>query len=106
MIHQSGHLREMARCLYYAGGDMSIRLKLQFDQNLSGFLSPSHRHGTFELALEGTPSIKDVIESLGVPHTEPGIILVNQVPVPFRTRPVQLRPSLVVSQAGRWERAP
>lgn len=58
-------------------------LKLAFEDDLRIFLTTSKRHGAIELDVDGTPSIKDVIESLGVPHTEPDSILVNQVSVPY-----------------------
>jgi uncharacterized protein len=59
------------------------RLKLEFEDDLRIFLTTAQRHGAFELDVDGSPSIKDVVESLGVPHTEPDSILVNQVSVPY-----------------------
>jgi uncharacterized protein len=59
------------------------RLKLAFEDDLCIFLTPAQRHGAFELDVDGSPSIKDVVEFLGVPHTEPDSILVNQVSVPY-----------------------
>jgi uncharacterized protein with PIN domain len=58
-------------------------LTLAFEDDLRFFLAPAQRHAPFELDVDGSPSIKDVIESLGVPHTELAIILVNQVSVPY-----------------------
>jgi len=58
-------------------------LTLAFEDDLCTFLTPAQRHGTFELNVDGSPSIKDVVESVGVPHTEPDTILVNQVSVPY-----------------------
>lgn len=52
-------------------------------QELNDFLSPSRRGVEFELSLHGTPSVKDVVESVGVPHTELDVILVNGESVGF-----------------------
>jgi uncharacterized protein len=49
----------------------------RFYEELNDFL-PKHRRKTdFEAAFKGKRSIKDMIESLGVPHTEIDLILVN-----------------------------
>ncbi len=50
---------------------------LRFYEELNDFLSKDKRKITFEQPILGTPTIKDVIESLGVPHTEVDLILVN-----------------------------
>lgn len=50
---------------------------LRFYEELNDFLTEDKRKITFEFPLVGTPSVKDVIESLGVPHTEVDLILVN-----------------------------
>ncbi len=59
------------------------RLTLRFAGDLTSFLAHAQRHGAFSLTVEGTPSIKDVIESVGVPHTEADVIIVGGVSVPF-----------------------
>src|SRR5215467_2338209 len=65
------------------GGIMTL-LTLAFEEDLRIFLTPAQRHGgAFELEVDGSPSIKDVVESAGVPHTEPDCILVNKVSVPY-----------------------
>jgi uncharacterized protein with PIN domain len=52
-------------------------IHLRFYAELNDFL-PSHRKQlTFTHVLEGRAAVKDVIESLGVPHTEVDLILVN-----------------------------
>lgn len=57
---------------------------LHFHDNLNDFL-PAHRHKVvFSHQFDGGPSVKDMIESLGVPHTEVVLIMVNHQPVTFR----------------------
>ena len=55
----------------------------RFYEELNDFL-PKHRRKTdFEAKFKGKRSIKDMIEALGVPHTEIDIILVNGNSVDF-----------------------
>ena len=51
------------------------------------FLRPAHRHGPVPVALDGTSSLGHVVESLGVPLTEVGPLLVNGEPAEARYRP-------------------
>ena len=50
---------------------------------LNDFLPVRRRHVTWTHSVDGHPSVKDVIESLGVPHPEVDLILANGVSVPF-----------------------
>jgi uncharacterized protein with PIN domain len=50
---------------------------------LNDFLRPERRQVTSSHAVDGHPSVKDVIERLGVPHPEIDLILVNGCSVPF-----------------------
>jgi uncharacterized protein with PIN domain/sulfur carrier protein ThiS len=50
---------------------------------LNDFLPSRHRHVTSLHEVDGRRSVKDVLESLGVPHPEIDLILVNGVSVPF-----------------------
>jgi uncharacterized protein with PIN domain len=54
---------------------------------LGMFLRPSRRGGPVLVALDGTSSLGHVVESLGVPLTEVGRLLVNGQPVPPGYRP-------------------
>ena len=55
----------------------------RFYEELNDFL-PRHRRKTdFEADFKGRRSIKDMIESLGVPHTEVDLILINGKSVDF-----------------------
>jgi uncharacterized protein with PIN domain len=59
----------------------TIRLKLHGD--LPFFLGTKTRRETVERALREKTSVKDVIESCGVPHPEVDLILINGRPVNF-----------------------
>jgi uncharacterized protein with PIN domain len=58
--------------------------QFHFYDCLNDFL-PSHRQKiAFSHHFRGAPSVKDIIESLGIPHTEVALIIVNHQPVDFR----------------------
>lgn len=59
------------------------RATFRFYAELNPFLLRSKRHTAFDHTFEGRQSIKDMIESLGVPHTEVDLILVNGQSVDF-----------------------
>jgi uncharacterized protein len=56
---------------------------LRFYAHLNNHLPLKKRQMLFPCRFEGRRSIKDMIESLGVPHTEVALILVNSEPVDF-----------------------
>lgn len=58
----------------------------RFYAELNDFLAPERRHRSFEHAFDGTPAVKDRIESLGVPHTEVDLVLVDGESVDFAHR--------------------
>ena len=58
-------------------------VRLKFYGDLPFFLKSKHRNGIVERNLGEKSSVKDVIESCGVPHPEVDLILVNRVPVDF-----------------------
>ncbi len=60
-----------------------VRVSVRFYGEINEFLPLARRERAFEHTVEGTPSMKDVIEALGPPHTEVGAIVVNGAPVPF-----------------------
>jgi hypothetical protein len=49
----------------------------QFHAELNDFLPNGRRAAAFEYRFEGSPSAKDAIEAIGVPHTEVDVILVQ-----------------------------
>ena len=55
----------------------------RFYAELNDFIPPSRRQIRFDHLFNGRPSVKDMIESLGVPHTEVELILVNGEAVDF-----------------------
>lgn len=57
--------------------------KFQFYAELNDFLSPERRGRAFRVAFDRRASVKDMIESLGVPHAEVEVILANGAPVGF-----------------------
>ena len=56
---------------------MSKQVDVRFYAELNDFLAPWRRGGATSYAFEVSGSIKDMIETLGVPHTEVDLILVN-----------------------------
>ena len=59
------------------------RVQLRFYEELNDFLAPPLRKVDIPHAYDRRASVKDVIESFGVPHTEVDIILVNGQSVDF-----------------------
>lgn len=58
----------------------------RFYAELNDFLVAHRRFVTFTHPCDGRSTVKDMIESLGVPHTEVDLILVNGEPVDFAHR--------------------
>jgi uncharacterized protein len=58
-------------------------VRLNFRGDLDFFLGPRTRGRSIERNLSEKTSVKDLIESCGVPHTEVDLILVNTEPVDF-----------------------
>lgn len=56
---------------------------LRFYDGLNDFLKTSLRQKAIQYPLKGRQSVKDMIESLGVPHTEAAMIIANGEPVQF-----------------------
>jgi uncharacterized protein len=55
----------------------------RFYGELNDFLSPARRDAPFSHYFDLSASVKDLIESLGVPHPEVELILVHGIPVGF-----------------------
>lgn len=60
-----------------------VYIHIRFYEELNDFLPEEKRKVTFTAAVAENTGIKDVIESLGVPHTEIDLILVNGQSVGF-----------------------
>ncbi len=65
------------------GRIQNIHVSLRFYGNLKALLYQNHNQGKLKHILPEPTSVKDLIESCGVPHTEPDLILVNSKPVGF-----------------------
>jgi len=59
------------------------RITIRFYAQLNDFITPDRQALTFDHSFNGPASVKDVIESLGVPHTEVDLILIDGRSVPF-----------------------
>ncbi len=59
------------------------RAQFRFYEELNDFLPLKMRKKIFQYEFEGSPSIKDAIEAIGVPHTEVDLIIVNGRSVDF-----------------------
>jgi hypothetical protein len=57
--------------------------QLRFYEELNDFLAPQRRKRDIEVSIDRSRSVKDAIESLGVPHPEVDLILVDGRSVDF-----------------------
>ena len=62
---------------------MPEQIKIRFYEELNDFLPQEQRKTDFSHELKQSRSIKDLIESIGVPHTEIDLIIVNGESVDF-----------------------
>ncbi len=58
-------------------------ITIRYYEELNDFLSPDKRKKDISFSFRGQRSIKDLIESMGVPHVEVDMILVNGLSVDF-----------------------
>jgi len=65
---------------------MPVNVTFRFYEELKDFLPKGKKSQPFTIRLNGTPSVKDAIESFGIPHTEVDLVLVNSQPVDFSCR--------------------
>ncbi len=63
--------------------DYLYSVAIHFHGELSDFLPADKKGRPFEHPFFGKPTVKELIEGLGVPHTEIAVILVNQEAVGF-----------------------
>ncbi len=64
-------------------GGRSIRAEVRCYADLKLFLPPARRTEAVHVCFEGPRSVKDLVESLGVPHTEIDLLLVDGAPAAF-----------------------
>ena len=62
---------------------MSEQINIRFYEELNDFLPTEQRKTDFHHELKKARSVKDLIESMGVPHTEIDLIIVNDESVDF-----------------------
>jgi uncharacterized protein with PIN domain len=55
----------------------------RFYEELNDFLPVNRKKVSFPYSFRGTPSVKDTIEAIGIPHVEVDLILVNGISVGF-----------------------
>lgn len=60
-----------------------LEVEIRFYAELNDFLPAENRQRAFRCGFFGSPSVKDTIEAIGVPHTEVDVILVNGMSVDF-----------------------
>ena len=63
-----------------------VTAEFRFYEELNDYLPSTRRKRSFVHEFAGTPAVKDVIEGLGVPHTEVDLILVDGRSARFRDR--------------------
>ena len=59
------------------------RITIRFYEELNDFLPPAQRKKDIIHAFRGRRSVKDLVESFGVPHVEVDLVLVNGASVDF-----------------------
>jgi hypothetical protein len=59
------------------------RAEFRFYRELNDFLPARRRQVNFTHAFTGTPSVRDTIQALGVPHTAVDLVLVDGQSVDF-----------------------
>jgi uncharacterized protein with PIN domain len=60
--------------------------EFRFYEELNDFLPVEKRKTPFAYPFKGTPSVKDAIEAIGVPHTEVDLVVVNGLSVGWEYR--------------------
>lgn len=68
---------------------MPTTVTIRIYEELNDFLSRYPKKKPFEYSFLGNPSVKDIIESIGIPHSEVDLILVNGQSVSFNHHPAQ-----------------
>lgn len=60
-----------------------IQVSVRFYAELNDFLSGRHKQSPFQVSIPDHTTVKHLVESIGVPHTEIDMILVNSTSVSF-----------------------
>ncbi len=75
--------QESRAMLWHTLGQIVLRTVMRFYAELNDFLPADLQQRCFEHSFQGRVSIKDAIESLGVPHPEVDLIVANRESVGF-----------------------
>ncbi len=75
-----------------------LRARFHFDRRLDHFLAREHRDCEFDWDCPPQSNLKHMVEALGVPHTEVGMVLVNGHPAPLN-QPLRAGDSIQVLPA-------
>jgi uncharacterized protein with PIN domain len=51
--------------------------EFRFYEELNDFLPPTRKKRSFSYRFDGSPSVKDAVEAIGIPHTEVELVVVN-----------------------------
>ncbi|MCG8335161.1 MAG: Mut7-C ubiquitin/RNAse domain-containing protein [Proteobacteria bacterium] len=70
-------LKDIPRAMVKQFNEIRKKAFLRFYEELNDFLPPDKQKKPFAYLFFGSPSIKDVIEALGIPHGEVDMILIN-----------------------------
>ncbi|HNX65770.1 MAG TPA: Mut7-C RNAse domain-containing protein [Bacteroidales bacterium] len=79
----------MKKCLtacFYSYYEMNYSAKFRFYEELNDFLPAGRRKVSFTYSFSGSPTVKDAIEAIGIPHVEVDMILLNGSTVDFSYR--------------------
>jgi uncharacterized protein len=60
--------------------------RIRFYAELNDFLRTGQKQKNFDFSFKGQVTVRDAIESLGVPHSAVDLMLVNGLPAPFSQR--------------------
>jgi hypothetical protein len=63
-----------------------VKVTVRLYAELNDFVPESRRHVAFVVSCDARVAAKDLIERIGVPHTEIDLLLVNSEPAPFDRR--------------------
>jgi hypothetical protein len=84
-----------------------MKITLKFEPEFDFFLAKTHRAGQVDYCLNRQASVKDIIESFGIPHTEVGKITFDDHKIDFSYLPrasgvIQVFGIFVVKFLGAW----
>jgi len=87
LVYKSIKICQVAPNKFKMVKKFSKHIELRFYGGLNHFLPASKRQVPFNLPYMGTPTVKDLIESVGVPHVEVFLIVADSMSVGFDYKP-------------------